>query len=72
MQTTSKHYHGWIQRIDDRQVAFEPMPGEYTSQLKCRRHAVKAAGGEAYKVVVLMCRDEDTCPSRFEAAALAG
>ena len=71
MQAAEKHYHGWILRIDSNQVVFEPMPGEYTSDLKCRRHAIKEAGGEASKVVVLMCRDEDACPSRFEVTALA-
>lgn len=71
MQTTAKHYHGWILRIGSNQVVFEPMPGEYASHLKCRRHAYKAAGGDASKVVVLVCRDEATCPSKFEVTALA-
>lgn len=71
MQETQKHFHAWILRINNDQVYLEPMPGEYVSDLKCRRHGIKAAGGEASKVVVLMCRGGDNCPSNVEAAALS-
>ena len=71
MQATSKHYHGWILRIQGPDVSLEPMPGKYASDMKCRRHATKKAGGDASKVVVLMCRSEETCPSRIREVALA-
>ena len=56
MQEAEKHYHAWILHIDMNEVALQPMPGEYTSDLKCRRHGIKAAGGDREKVVVLLCR----------------
>ena len=71
MQATQKHYHGWILRIEGPNVSLEPMTGEYTNDMKCRRHATKEAGGDASKIVVLVCRSEDNCPSRIREAALA-
>ena len=71
MQAANRHFHAWILHIDQNQVTLQPMPGEYASDLTCRRHAIKAAGGDSGKVVVLMCRGEEKCPSNYEAAALA-
>ena len=71
MQKACKHFHGWILRISEQGVSFTPIPGEYTDDKKCRRHTTKAAGGDASKVIVLKCRSEETCPSRFEVAAVA-
>ena len=70
MQATDKHYHAWILRIDGPDVSMEPMPGKYASDMKCRRHATKKAGGDGSKVVVLICRHEENCPSRIRELAL--
>ena len=72
MQETAKHYHGWVLRIAGPNVSLEAMPGEYSIEMTCRRHATKKAGGDGSKVVVLMCRNENSCPSRIREAALAG
>ena len=72
MQEVTKHFHAWILRINGAQVAFEAMPGSYASKITCRRHAYKAAGGDSDKVIVLICRGEETCPSIIQETALAG
>ena len=63
VKAEARHYHGWILTIAPSHVSFEPMEGDYTCDMTCRRHAQKRAGGDASKVIVLMCRDDDTCPS---------
>lgn len=70
MKEAERHYHGWILRIDSHQAVFESMPGEYSTTLKCRRHTIKKAGGDAQKVIVLVCRGGETCPSKIEVEAI--
>ena len=70
MQDTAKHYHGWVLRIAGTDVSLEAMPGEYSIEMTCRRHAIAKAGGAVSKVVVLVCRNEEICPSRIREAAL--
>ena len=70
MQKTRRHYHAWILEFKGNHVSFEPMAGEYTSKITCRRHAYKAAGGDADKVIVLVCRGQGKCPTKLEEAAL--
>ena len=69
MARTPKHYHAWILQINGSQVSFEAMAGEYHSKITCRRHGYKAAEGDADKVIVLVCRGEDMCPTKLEEAA---
>ena len=71
MTPTEKHYHGWILRIDGAQAAFEAMPGQFSDKTTCRRHAYKAAGCDMDKVIVLMCRGEDQCPTKLEMTSQA-
>ena len=70
MQQETKHYHAWILELNGSHASFEPMAGEYTSKITCRRHAYKAAEGDADKVIVLICRGQEKCPTRLEEAAL--
>ena len=71
MQEAERHFHAWILHIDKDQVVLQPMKGDYTSDIKCRRHAIKAAGGDREKVVVLMCRGQEHCPSNYQVIATA-
>ena len=70
MGNPRNHYHAWILQFNDNRVSFESMAGEYASKGTCRRHAYKAAGGDADKVIVLLCRGQEMCPARLEEAAL--
>lgn len=71
MQKSQKHYHGWILRINGTDAWFEPIEGAYSTDIKCRRLTTKMAGGDASKIIVLTCKDEEACPSRLKEAALA-
>ena len=71
MQAKDKHYHGWILTIEGSHVSFEPIEGTFEEPMKCRRQATKEASGDGSKVLVLLCRGEDSCPSKLEGAALA-
>ena len=71
MPARDKHYHGWILTIDGSRVSFEPIQGAFEGDMKCRRQATREAGGDGSKVLVLLCRGEDSCPSQLEATAVA-
>ena len=71
MSNNHKHYHGWILKIDGPRVSFESVPGAYTAHMSCRRHATKAAGGDPSKVIILLCRGEDLCPTKLKEEAMA-
>ena len=70
MQATEKHFHGWILTIDGTHVSFEPIQGAYAGDMKCRRQATREAGGDGSKVIVLLCRGDDHCPSKYEVATV--
>ena len=71
MSEEARHYHGWTLQIEGSQIWFEPIDGDFNNQMTCRRQALKATDGNAVRIVVMVCKDQDTCPSRLEAAALA-
>ena len=71
MSQEPRHYHGWILQIEGSQIWFEPIDGEYNNPMTCRRQAKKVTDGDADRVVVMICKGDNTCPSRLEATALA-
>ena len=71
MSQDTKHYHGWIMQIEGAQIWFEPIPGEYIYDMTCRRQALKASEGEPARVVVMVCRGDDRCPTTVKAAGAA-
>ena len=71
MQREEKHYHAWILQNINNKLVYQAMEGLYQSHLTCRRHAIKSAGGDTSKVVIMVCRGAENCPSKYEAVALA-
>ena len=71
MKTQDMHFHAWILRINENTFGFHAMEGAYPNDITCRRHALKEVDGDPNKVIIMICRSEDTCPSKHEAAAMA-
>lgn len=71
MSEEARHVHGWILQIQGTDIWFEPIPGEYSNHMTCRRQALKATEGNASRIVVMVCKGEETCPSKIQDTALA-
>ena len=70
MKSQDKHFHAWVLRIDNNHLGFYAMQGSYTNDITCRRHALMQVRGDPNKIIIMICRSQETCPSNYAPAEL--